>query len=58
MMKGKHEKKRNKNFLLVLSRSKKKQSLWQIGSFPMYFSKQKRNYEPEFAKEIINKNRI
>jgi len=58
-MKGKHEKKRNKNFLLVLSRSKKKkQSLWQIGSFPMYFSKQKRNYEPEFAKEIINKNRI
>jgi len=50
-MKGKHEK-RNKNFLLILSRSKKK-TLWQIGSFPMYFSKLKRNYEPEFAKEII-----
>jgi len=52
MMKGNMKKKRNKNFLLILSRSKTK-TLWQIGSFRCIFlnKTKKRNYEPDFAKK-------
>jgi len=42
MMKGKHEKKRNKNFLLVLSRSKKKNNLCgKLALFPCIFLNKK-----------------
>ena len=46
-------KKRNKNFLLILSRSKKKKLCGKLALFRCIFLNKKRNYEPEFAKEII-----